>query len=695
MIFSTKCWGGNHWFGGVCGEGVDVCLLIGGVLRAGRGHRVWLELVGAFHTPLAIDPRPRALPNPRSQRRQPPAAHRILQKRLAHAPRISDSRDLRAPKTTCCDDRGTPTPPLSRLRKSVRQGRVPASPKKRRPAPQRKRNHPPPETPRRPRPSFLRPPGENQAMAAIAEGPPPPPSGDVTPPSTAARNAASPRPPAVGGASPRTENQSESRGGETESVPPATAADCEAAANSISGRLQGTMHAAPTSKNARHPPPAETSQTARDPPNATGGSSSPANSKSRKSADDVVSERHPPPPKTQQAARSPPSADPSSSSPAGSSEGREDPERPDAVDAADAEDEGFTLRAGGKQTDSRRASAAGRLAPQVTVLFKPNTQGASLRKLSRYDLSEELKHLRGLGEIRINARLNLVAVDTVRDDTRDVLLGLHSLGGVPVQPYPASKEGRTRAVLRGIDAAGGAEELIERIKTPVPIIGGSRKGQLLFLTFLGRQPPTHVFLSHIRVPVELLTARNLQCGHCYNFGHVRTACRGAARCARLRGPRAPLLQLRGAPLGNGHKMPRAPDRNAVTSHTPRHRSVHHTPAGCERQPPRPRTFGRADCCLLLRLRTRSAFSTARRFFFGRAASPNCQHCGELANTEHALLRCSLHHTERAKMLQRYAALGVACSTREELLFPSASRGRGAALTALLQYLHATGLAQLL
>ncbi|KAH9383238.1 hypothetical protein HPB48_024309 [Haemaphysalis longicornis] len=395
-------------------------------------------------------------------------------------------------------------------------------------------------------------------------------------------------PPAVGGASPGTDDPSGSRGDEAEGVPLAAAADREAAANSTSGRLQETTHAAPASENTCHPPPAETSQTARDPPNATCGSSSPANSTSRKSADDVVSERHPPPSKTQQAARSPPSAVPSSSSPAGSSEGRESPDRPDADDAAGADDEGFTLvrhgkrrpkktsppapspplsqatppRAGGKQTDSRRASAAGRLAPQVTVLFKPNTQGASLRQLSRYDLSEELKHLRGLGEIRINARLNLVAIDTVRDDTRDVLLGLRSLGGVPVQPYPASKEGRTRAVLRGIDAAGGAEELIARIKTPVPIIGGSRKGQLLFLTFLGRQPPTHVFLSHIRVPVELLTARNLQCGHCYHFGHVRTACRGAARCARLRGPRAPLLQVRGDPLGNSYKMSRAPDRNA-------------------------------------------------------------------------------------------------------------------------------------
>ncbi|KAH9375422.1 hypothetical protein HPB48_012098 [Haemaphysalis longicornis] len=235
----------------------------------------------------------------------------------------------------------------------------------------------------------------------------------------------------------------------------------------------------------------------------------------------------------------------------------EDPERPDAADAADAEDEGFTLatppRAGGKQTDSRRASAAGRLAPQVTVLFKPNTQGASLRKLSRYDLSEELKHLRGLGEIRINARLNLVAVDTVRDDTRDVLTRASLPRGCARAAVPCL-EG-------GTHARGGAEELIARIKTPVPIIGGSRKGQLLFLTFLGRQPPTHVFLSHIRVPVELLTARNLQCGHCYNFGHVRVL---APPHTKLRGPRAPLLQLLGAPLGNGHKMPRAPDRNAVT-----------------------------------------------------------------------------------------------------------------------------------
>ncbi|KAH9364963.1 hypothetical protein HPB48_001671 [Haemaphysalis longicornis] len=108
-----------------------------------------------------------------------------------------------------------------------------------------------------------------------------------------------------------------------------------------------------------------------------------------------------------------------------------------------------------------------------------------------------------------------------------------------------------------------------------------------------------------------------------------------------------------------------------------------------------RTFCRADCSLLLRLRTRCASSTARRFFFGQADSPDCQHCGEVGNTEHPLLRCSRYSQERAKMLRRYAALGIACSTREELLFPSAARAQGVALTALLHFLHATDLATLL
>ncbi|XP_077550592.1 uncharacterized protein LOC144163714 [Haemaphysalis longicornis] len=104
----------------------------------------------------------------------------------------------------------------------------------------------------------------------------------------------------------------------------------------------------------------------------------------------------------------------------------------------------------------------------------------------------------------------------------------------------------------------------------------------------------------------------------------------------------------------------------------RHQTPSHADGGKRGRIPS-RTFCRADGSLLLQLRTRCAPSTARRFFFGQADSPDCQHCGELGNTEHALLRCSRYSKERAKMIRRYA---------------------GAALTALLHFLHATDLATL-
>lgn len=37
------------------------------------------------------------------------------------------------------------------------------------------------------------------------------------------------------------------------------------------------------------------------------------------------------------------------------------------------------------------------------------------------------------------------------------------------------------------------------------------------------------------MPVEVLTSRNLQCGNCCRFGHVRAACDYDLRCARCAG----------------------------------------------------------------------------------------------------------------------------------------------------------------
>lgn len=108
-----------------------------------------------------------------------------------------------------------------------------------------------------------------------------------------------------------------------------------------------------------------------------------------------------------------------------------------------------------------------------------------------------------------------------------------------------------------------------------------------------------------------------------------------------------------------------------------------------------RAFCRSDCSLLYRLRTGCAMSTARRHLFNKQDSPDCQHCSQLGNTEHALLHCSLYASERAALRRTYANLLVPCSTKQELLFPPRPRVLVAAYKALLCYLHSTGLASLL
>lgn len=274
------------------------------------------------------------------------------------------------------------------------------------------------------------------------------------------------------------------------------------------GRLQETIEESPIPKRESHPPAAATANTECDPHGE--GISSPSSADDRSSEEGEFQEvryRKRKKQKEGQARPSPSLATPESQQKRNS-------------------------------TGPPRARAGKSNNPLTTVLFKPTAQGESLRRLSRFDLGEELRHLRGLRAIRINPRLNIVAIDTTSAASCTALLRLRSLGGVPVVSCLATEEGRTRAVLRNIDTTGEASDLIARIATTVPITGGIRKGKFLFLTFMGRQPPKYVTLSHIRVPVEVLTSRNLQCGNCCRYGHVRAVCGGDTRCARCAGGHA-------------------------------------------------------------------------------------------------------------------------------------------------------------
>ncbi|XP_077557714.1 uncharacterized protein LOC144172963 [Haemaphysalis longicornis] len=107
----------------------------------------------------------------------------------------------------------------------------------------------------------------------------------------------------------------------------------------------------------------------------------------------------------------------------------------------------------------------------------------------------------------------------------------------------------------------------------------------------------------------------------------------------------------------------------------------------------PRKFGRQEAALLSRLRTGCAATNARLQLYRKRDSPACPHCGLYESTAHCLTACAAYNSERGRLQQAYARLGVACSTKEDMLFPRCHRILLAdALQHLLTYLDETGLA---
>ncbi|KAG0424547.1 hypothetical protein HPB47_028229 [Ixodes persulcatus] len=76
----------------------------------------------------------------------------------------------------------------------------------------------------------------------------------------------------------------------------------------------------------------------------------------------------------------------------------------------------------------------------------------------------------------------------------------------------------------------------------------------------------------------------------------------------------------------------------------------------------------------------------------RETDPDCPTCGEWADLDHLLLDRAEHADARASMMATFAALGLTCGTKEEILRPRGDkRCKDRALRALLTFLEDTGL----
>ncbi|KAH6929272.1 hypothetical protein HPB50_025931 [Hyalomma asiaticum] len=100
----------------------------------------------------------------------------------------------------------------------------------------------------------------------------------------------------------------------------------------------------------------------------------------------------------------------------------------------------------------------------------------------------------------------------------------------------------------------------------------------------------------------------------------------------------------------------------------------------------------SDRCLLLRLRTGSAWPAARMHLRGRRSSPACSRCGADETLEHIICSCPAFDAERRLLVRRYRLLGLPASSADHFLFPA--RQTLPALRAFLAFADAADLSRL-
>ncbi|XP_037501458.1 uncharacterized protein LOC119375352 [Rhipicephalus sanguineus] len=167
-----------------------------------------------------------------------------------------------------------------------------------------------------------------------------------------------------------------------------------------------------------------------------------------------------------------------------------------------------------------------------TVLFRPANAGASFHRTSRLAIAQALSALRGVKEVRVNTKKNIVAADASTAEWMDRLLATSELAGIPVTARPPADRSQSSGVVQGVDGDYTDEALLAAVTSEVPVIAARRQGTSLILRFASPFPPARVHLFRMAFKVRPCRPRPLQCLRCGRYGHITAACRRLERCLR-------------------------------------------------------------------------------------------------------------------------------------------------------------------
>lgn len=190
-----------------------------------------------------------------------------------------------------------------------------------------------------------------------------------------------------------------------------------------------------------------------------------------------------------------------------------------------------------RRSCSRDVSPEERTEPVGRVAIITPWDGVTQVKLmDALKVSQELQALvpDGIRKVRLNLRLNLLAVDTNDIESTGKLLSLKKLCGVPVKVREPHHSYGSVGVIHGIPP-GVTESQVKasiRSKAPVVSVRIPHPPGPAVVTFATPELPQRVLVGLVEHKVHQHVDRPARCHRCGRIGHVDIVCSSPATCRR-------------------------------------------------------------------------------------------------------------------------------------------------------------------
>lgn len=200
-----------------------------------------------------------------------------------------------------------------------------------------------------------------------------------------------------------------------------------------------------------------------------------------------------------------------------------------------ARNESVMRQAEAASTDELHGKAVGKVA-----IISPSDGVTQVKTLDALKVSRELQAVtpEGITKVRLNLRLNLLAVDTSAIEATAKLLALKTLCGVPVQVREPHGSHGTVGVVYGIPPGVTERQLAAAIRSRAPVVAvripRPPRGPAV-LTFATSQLPHCVLVGLVEHRVHPHVDRPPRCRRCGRIGHVQVVCCSPATCRRCGG----------------------------------------------------------------------------------------------------------------------------------------------------------------